>query len=412
MTTAAVKPATRRPGAPFIVWPVARREFYLSIQLALLPAIHIAIVIFGWRVLGMALCAQLAATITHTLLKRFTRRGKSLIYSHTTSSVIIMIALCNPAWSTTIIALAAALIPVMFWLIGGTGRERVHVAVVWAVLLQAGMTQLLHRQNTEAEGAILARDRLVMGDIRNTRQAPLYHWPVSSELNGDDAVRIERPQGVAYETFDEICDILDSAPLRENTADRTHLLTPGTRTTLQTTLDNVLASRLPAIEMLVAGFVPGRIGCVSVPLLIIGGLYLAYRYILRPKSVLLFLAAYLFGMMVLLFWPRTVAHLGLLGMWGAAKSMAGELLTLVEYAFFNADVLFAAIFVLALPGTQPLTRRGRCVFLICAGLLAAAIDRFNGGNLPAATAALCVFMPISPLFDRFFGKRSWLPRVF
>ena len=164
--------------------------------------------------------------------------------------------------------------------------------------------------------------------------------------------------------------------------------------------------------MLVAGFVPGRIGCVSVPLLIIGGLYLAYRYILRPKSVLMFLGAYLLGMMLLVFWPRTVAHLGLLGMWGAAISMAGELLTLMEYAFFNADVLFAAIFVLALPGTQPLTRRGRRVFLVCAGLLAATIDRFNGGNLPAATAALCVFMPIGPLFDRFFAKRSWLSRVF
>ena len=170
MTFAAVKTPTRHPSAPFIVWPVARREFYLSIQLALLPAILFAIIIFGWRVLAMAVCAQLAATITHTLLTRFTRRGKSLIYSHTTSSVIIMIALCDPAWSAMIITAAAALIPVMFWLIGGTGRERIHVAVVWAVLLQAGMTQFVARHHAEAEGAILARDRLVMGDIRNARE--------------------------------------------------------------------------------------------------------------------------------------------------------------------------------------------------------------------------------------------------
>jgi Na+-translocating ferredoxin:NAD+ oxidoreductase RnfD subunit len=74
--------------------------------------------------------------------------------------------------------------------------------------------------------------------------------------------------------------------------------------------------------------------------------------------------------------------------------------------------LFASIFVLALPGTQPLTRRGRRVFLVCAAVLAAVIDRYNGGNLPAATASLCVFMPAAPVFDRFFAKRSWLSRVF
>ncbi len=356
--------------------------------------------------------ARAAAAITHWLLKRFTRRGKSLIYSHTTSAVMIMIALCDPTWSTLIILIAAALIPLVVWLIGGTGRERIHVAVVWAVLLQAGATHLSHLHNAEPEGAILARDRLVMGDIRNAREAPLYHWPVSSELNGDDAVHIARPQQVAYDTFDSISDALHTAPLRENPSDRTHLLTPGTRGTLQSALDNVLASRLPAVEMLIAGFVPGRIGCVCVPLLIVGGLYLAYRYILRPKSVLLFLGAYLLGIGLMVFSPSAVGHLGLLGLWGAAKGMAGELLTLLEYAFFNSDVLFASIFVLALPGTQPLTRRGRGVFLVCAALTAAAIDRFNGGDLPAGTAALCLFMPIAPLFDRFFAKRSWLSRVF
>ena len=411
MTTIPVKAATHHPSAPFIVWPVARREFYLSIQFALLPAIMFAIVIFGWRVLAMLICAQGAATITHWLLKRFTRRGKSLIYPHTTSAVMIMIALCDPAWPVWIISIAGALIPLVVWLIGGTGRERIHVAVVWAVLLQAGATHVSHLHNAEPEGAILARDRLVMGDIRNAREAPLYHWPASSELNGDDAVHILRPQQVAYDTFDAISETLRTAPLRENPSDRTHLLTPGTRATLQTALDNVLAARLPAVEMLIGGFVPGRIGCVCVPLLIVGGLYLAYRYILRPKSVLIFLGAYLMGVGLRIFWPSAVGHLGPLGLWGAAKGMAGELLTLMEYAFFNSDVLFASIFVLGLPGTQPLTRRGRGVFLVCAALTAAAIDRFNGGELPAGTAALCLFMPVAPLFDRLFGKRSWLSRM-
>ncbi|MGN6368888.1 MAG: RnfABCDGE type electron transport complex subunit D [Phycisphaerae bacterium] len=412
MTISPAKTSPRHPpSAPFIVWPVARREFYLSIELALLPAILFAIVIFGWRVLAMLIGSLVAATVTHWVLKRFTRRGRSLVYSHTTAAVMIMIALCDPGWPMLVISAAAALIPAVVWLIGGTGRERIHVAVVWAVLLQAAATQLQHRQGEMAPGAILARDRLVMGDIRNARAAPLYHWPASSELSGDDAVQIERPQQVAYDTFDGLSDKLRTAPLRQNPADRTHVLTPGTRSAMQKFLDQVLSSRLPAVEMLIGGFVPGRIGCVCVPLLIIGGLYLAYRYILRPKSVLMFLGAYVIGMGLVVFWPRTVAHLGLLGLWGTMKSIAGELLTLMEYAFFNSDILFASIFVLALPGTQPLTRRGRRVFLVCAGVLAALIDRVNGGNLPAATAALCVFMPAAPFFDRLFAKKSWLSRV-
>ncbi|HUO09635.1 MAG TPA: RnfABCDGE type electron transport complex subunit D [Phycisphaerae bacterium] len=409
---AKLNPPAHQPSAPFIVWPVARREFYLSIQFALLPAIVFAVVVFGWRVLAMLICAEIAAITMHAVLSRFTRRGKAMIYTHTTSAVVIMVALCEPFWPTWLVTIAAGLIPCVVWLIGGTGRERIHVAVVWAVLLQVVTTQMAYRTGEEHGSAILARDRLVMGDIRNAKDAPLYHWPVSSELGGDDAVRIALPQQVACESFDEISQTLRETEIRPDPTDRTRVLPPTTRAALQAYLDTVLSSRLPAIEMLIAGFVPGRIGCVCVPLLILGGLYLAYRYILRPKSVLLFLGAYGVGTAMLLFWPTAIGHLGLLGMWGAAKSMAGELVTLLEYAFFNSDVLFASIFVLALPGTQPLTRRGRRVFLVCAALLAAMIDRLNAGNLPAATASLCVFMPAAPMFDWMFAKRSWMSRGF
>ncbi len=183
------------------------------------------------------------------------------------------------------------------------------------------------------------------------------------------------------------------------------------RQNLQRFLDAALSSQLPAIEALIVGVVPGRVGTVSLAGILLGGLYLAYRHILRPRSVWLFLFTYALTMAALTFWPTTVLHLGIPAIYRLWRTLPGELLTLLEYAVLNSDVLFASVFILAFPGTEPLTARGRRVFLIAAGCLAAALDRMNM-NIPAATVAVCLLMPLASMFDHLFAKPSWLTRVY
>jgi hypothetical protein len=156
--------------------------------------------------------------------------------------------------------------------------------------------------------------------------------------------------------------------------------------------------------------VPGPIGTVSIIGLVCGGLYLAYRHILRLGSAGMFFASFALALAALAVWPGDFARLGLAGAWTAWETFPEEIATLLGYAIFNSDALFAAIIVLALPGTAPLTTRGRRVFLVIAAIIAALMTRVNW-PIPAATVSLCVLMPFAASFDRYFGKRSWMNRL-
>ena len=86
----------------------------------------------------------------------------------------------------------------------------------------------------------------------------------------------------------------------------------------------------------------------------------------------------------------------------------GEVGTLLSYLLLNSDLAFAAVFILALPGTEPLTARGRRVFLVMAGLLGAALHRAQPAHSGGDAGCASYPMPFVPLFDRLFAKRSWL----
>jgi Na+-translocating ferredoxin:NAD+ oxidoreductase RnfD subunit len=406
--TAPAQPAPSVRRAPFLRWPVARHEFYLAIQFALMPTLVWGIVLFGWRVLILLATALAAASAVHFLLRRFTTRGKRLLYAHTAAAVLIMIALCHPMWPAWIITLAGAAIPAAFCILGGPGRERLHVAIVWAILLQLLVIPLTPQLGISrgTANAILARDRLFMGDVRNFREASLYHWPSSVDLSGDDAAAMARPEQSAIDGLDHLSQSLE---LRRQQRGSTGAASLAEQTRSQ--VDTTLATQLPTIDALIFGAVPGRIGVVSLAGILLGGLYLGYRHILRLRSVSLFLCAYCLIFLLIAIPPGTVIHVGLRSTFHLWRTLPSEMFTLLEYALLNSDLLFAAVFILALPGTEPLTPRGRHVFLVVAAVFGATLARLNL-NLPAATTALCLLMPLAPLFDSLFAKRSWLTRMY
>ena len=96
-------------------------------------------------------------------------------------------------------------------------------------------------------------------------------------------------------------------------------------------------------------------------------------------------------------------------MWEVVKNFPGEMLTLFVFLAMNSDAAFAAVIILALPGTEPLTARGRRIFLAVAAVAAAGLHRMDPAT-PAATLALCALMPLAPLLDRILPQRSWVNR--
>ena len=59
----------RPQAAPFLVWPVSRREFYRTICVALLPALVWGVILFGGRVLAMGALAVAASSATYAGMK-------------------------------------------------------------------------------------------------------------------------------------------------------------------------------------------------------------------------------------------------------------------------------------------------------------------------------------------------------
>ena len=408
--TTAVRTKVPRGEAPFLVWPVARREFYASICVALIAPLGWGMLVFGWRVLVTTVAALAAAFIVHTLLRRFTERGKVLVASHTLLLTMLLVTLSHPQWPAWVVAAAAAVSPAISWALGGPGRERIHPTLAVAILMCFVVTPAPEHARPGATGpsvvadAIVARNRLFMGDIRNHREATLYRWPRSRDLEGDDAVVMPRPDETVRDVLNRVSDELRTANLTAEGGVAPGFTTMGR---IHKTIEDALVMRLSSMEQLLAGGFPGQVGTVCFIGCLVGGLYLAYRNILRFRSAAVFIAMYmLVHLAVLLNWDA-VSHLGFWGLWHVGREFAGEFVTLWSYSVVSGDVFFAAVFVLALPGTEPLSRPGRRMFLMVAATTAAWLHR-QGLPAPAATTTLTLMMPFRGLFDMMFHRRSWL----
>jgi hypothetical protein len=382
----------------------------------MLPAILWGAALFGIRVIMMLLASLLAATLMHCLLKRWLptgrgrhgwKRGRLLLYSHTIVATLVLVGLAIPTWPVWPVVVLSFLLPLILAVVGGPGRERVHVAVVLVLALQYGALPLLARLHTYngAPDAVLARDRLFMGDIRDQHRSPagaLDPWVSSRRLGGNDSIPVELPSRAAMDVLDGISQLMIS---------HADTLQAGSSDSLNrqyaATLNDAFASRLIPMDLQVLGVTPGRVGTVSFIAVVLAGLYLSYRYILRPRSVVIFVFSFILGTLLVAIWPVAVAHAGLFGTWSFLRQFPAEMLTLLNFLLLNSDAGFAAVFILALPGTEPLTARGRRIFLLLAGLLGAILHRMDPA-LPAATLALCTLMPFTRLFDQFLGEYSWL----
>jgi hypothetical protein len=401
----------RRPAAPFLVWPISRKEFYRAIWISMMPALAGGLLVYGVRALAMLVAAVALTTFSHLLLKKWLRwpRGKDLLYAHCLTSVFVLVGLAHPLWPVWPMAAAALLLPLILATLGGPGKEPVHIAVVFVFAVQFALMPGLRHAGTYAGGAggtggeaVLARDRLLMGDLRNPRSAAIFHWPRSAAIEGADAFLMTPPAQTAVALLDDLSAVLSNP--------ETEALAPLTRRDqllFEHRLEHAFAYTLPNIELVLVGAVPERIGAVSLLGIALAGLYLSYRYVLRPWSVVLFAGMFILGTFATALSPGAIAHAGPLGLWHVLKTFPGELSVLLEMLILNSDAAFAAVFILALPGTEPLTPRGRRVFLIGTGVLAAFLHRVSP-TLPAATLALCAAMPFTRTFDRLFGQRSWL----
>jgi Na+-translocating ferredoxin:NAD+ oxidoreductase RnfD subunit len=271
------------------------------------------------------------------------------------------------------------MIVILCWALGGIGSGRFHPAVVVYLLIALLYGPLL-QSNT-----VLQRNRLLLGDLLSA--------PVDAETKAAQFTWRKRLLSPGF-------DVIRCTPASQSLRDFTH---PAPSITAEhVSLDTLLRDRVPPLEDLVLGAVPGSIGVTSAIAVIVGGLFLLYRGLIDFRIPLLITASAWCALLLLPIphqghWHWLPGHLQGIG-WAAG-------VTLVNYQILASPLLFTAFFLAGSPTVRPLTKKGRTVYAISIGLLAAAIQMYFSVSLGSYIALLLAgFM--TPLLDRCLLSKS------
>lgn len=424
-------------------------QFHLTYILgAAFPAVA-GVMLFGWRATAMLGLMLAVAGVTLAIWKRVGMRGRQL----KTAGILwqtLLIWMMLPAhlmqtghsgdhsgsenahlWA---IPVGAAMLGVMIAWVLASSRffSRVHPAIATFLLLAWAFGPQL------APSYVLQRHRLWSGDLLSaTPPPPPAHAYIkdgylkSPPLTGYDALELDPP----------------ARRLLAFTSGRER---PG-RSWLS--IESLLRDQMPPLEDLVIGAQPGPIGSTCAVAVIIGGLFLLYRGVIDYRVPLTICIGAYIGLLALpipviirdphqasetsekLDKSAAVAPPGTAGGPGRAAEKVVEAplpsaalapgqaqwrwlafrekhivqvglakaVTFANYQIMAGPMLLMTFFIATWPTLRPMARRGRILYGLLIGILAAGLQLY----LSIAWGpylALLIVSGLSPLLDRFFRQ--------
>ena len=148
-------------------------------------------------------------------------------------------------------------------------------------------------------------------------------------------------------------------------------------------------ANMPAIQKLFFGDIGGCIGETSACLLLIGGLYLFMRGVIKLRIPLSFILT----VMVCTF------------LFGGGEGLMGRL-QMSGWHLFSGGLFLGAIFMATDYTTSPMTPKGQVIMGVGCGLITVLI-RLKGGYPEGVTYSILIMNVLTPLIDRYTA-----PRVF
>ena len=147
---------------------------------------------------------------------------------------------------------------------------------------------------------------------------------------------------------------------------------------------------LPNLASMFIGNIPGSLGETSVPLILLGGLFLIWRGRIDWR--------------IPFYYIMTVFIIT--GVYGYFR---GYIPLFPLYHLLGGGLLIGAFFMATDWVTSPLTKRGRIIFAVGLGILTALI-RLRGGHVEGVCYAILIMNMLTPLIDRYvhnipFGGR-------
>jgi len=340
---------------------------------ALFPLLA-GVLVFGWRAVICVVMVVGSTLLAGLVWRRVGARGHPLRPAQLLWLGLV-IAMIRPA--------AGLLIVILCWALGGIGSGRFHPAVVVYLSLA-----VMYGPQLKSE-YLLQRNRLLVGDLLNAprqveAKAVQFAWRSRRILPGQDALHCE--------------------PASESLIDftRRQLAPDGSRVTAEA----VLRDYLPPMEDCVLGAVPGGIGTTSAVAVIIGGLFLLYRGLIDYRIPLMITAAAWIALLVLPIpvggtdppaWHWFPGHARGIG-WSVG-------LTLANYQVLASPLLFTAFFLAGSPTIRPLSRKGRAIYAMLTGVMAAGFQLYLSVSLGSYLALLLAGL-ITPMLDRLLISKA------
>ncbi|MDP9173085.1 MAG: RnfABCDGE type electron transport complex subunit D [Planctomycetota bacterium] len=351
-------------------------------------------IIFGWRAVGTAGAVIFSTLATASIWKRIGWRGGQIRLTHCVWSAILLSLMLPPHLFTTqlyhgqtvwpLLIAAGVTLGILCWLLGGVGAQRVQPAVAAIIFLFALFHDILTPRY------VLKADHLIVGDVM--RADPVEQtlsskdpWINTRSSNPFDSIQMEPP-----------ADRLLAYTSAQRRPDRSSL-----------TVQMLIRDQMPPLEDLIVGGQSTAIGNGSGIAVIIGGLFLLYRGLIDFRIPLLGVIAAMVALLILPI-PVIITDNGNDWRWLAFREHYlgwPTAITLVNYEILASPLLLTFFFLANAPGLRPITRRGRSIFGICLGVLAAVLQLYVSSSIGPYVALMIVSL-ITPLLDRVLRPRT------
>jgi electron transport complex protein RnfD len=349
--------------SPHVASPESTRRIMTDVVLALLPALAAAVYFFGFRALLLTGISVLAAVVTEALCLRFMKKPVNIVLDGSAVVTGILLAYNVPPsvpWWLPIVGSAFA-IAVAKQAFGGLGHNIVNPALLGRAFLMASFPVLMTAG----------------------WWAPMEHGPSGDDTwdqSGIPTARLEEsdvatgatPLNLLKQTYDwdagaSEADAADDGGQARELRDRA----AGAR--------RLLSSRETLISLFL-GRSGGCVGETSALMLLLGAVYLFLRKVLEPRLPLSYL-----GAVALFAW-----------LFGGPGAFQGDPL----FHLLSGGVVLGGFFMITDMVTTPVTRKGRIIFGIGAGLITMIIRRW-GGYPEGCSYSILLMNLTTPLIDRY-----------
>lgn len=366
--------------------PEARLRYYLvHFQAAVFP-VSAGLLLYGWRA-GLTLVVVFFSTALAVALWRgIGRRGPALHYAHALWLAVLLGMMLPPhlasgrePWLLTPVRVGWALLPAaglllafLAWCVGSDRPTRAHPLLLSYLVLALLFSDVL------APHVALHRTRLIVGDViefpspapTSTTVPGDLAWIDSRDLPTHDALYFDRAAAARLSQYTRV--------LHREWA----------------SIESLLRDAMPPLEDLVIGGHPGPIGASSAIALLVGGLFLLYRSVIRARIPLLTVLSAYAGFLLLPI-PIVITDAG--AKWLPITLPRANLdwptiVTFANYQLLASPLLLVAFFIAPSPTLCPTGRAAQVMYALALGTLTAACQLYlscaAGAYLALLLAAL------------------------